>query len=76
MLEERNAQEIVTGSNCVGNLAETAKVNQQPMHQLVVLSTGWAAFFHSTSDGVHHSPFLFVTDHCFFFLGLFLAVFP
>jgi hypothetical protein len=35
-----------------------ARVNQQPpMQQLAVLSTGWAAFFHSAPDGVHHSPF-------------------
>ncbi len=37
------------------------------MHQLAVLSTGWVAFFHSTPDGVHDSPFLFVADHCIFF---------
>jgi hypothetical protein len=29
--------------------------------------TGWAAFFHSASNGVHPSPFLFVDYHCFFF---------
>jgi hypothetical protein len=47
-----------------------ARVNQHPpMHQLAVLSTGWAAFFHSAPDGVHHSPFIFATDHfTFFFL--------
>jgi hypothetical protein len=41
-------------------------VNQQPpMHQLVILdSIGWATFFHSTLDGVHHSSFLFSIDHC------------
>jgi hypothetical protein len=56
---------------------QPAKVNQQPpMHQLAVLSTGWAAFFHSVPDGVHHSPFLFVVDHCtFFFFGLFFIIF-
>jgi hypothetical protein len=37
------------------------------MHQLAVLSTGWAAFFHSTPDGVHQSPSLFAADHCTFF---------
>jgi hypothetical protein len=36
------------------------------MHQLVVLSIGWAAFFHLAPDGVHHSPFLFADDHCIF----------
>ncbi len=51
----------------------TARVNQHPpMHQLAVLSTGWAVFFHSAPDGVHHSPFFFffAADHCtsFFFL--------
>ncbi len=45
----------------------TARVNQQPpMHQLAVLSTGWAVFFHSASDGVYHDPFLFAADHCIF----------
>jgi hypothetical protein len=56
-----------------------ARVNQQPpMHQLAVLSTGWVAFFHLASDGVHHSPFLFAADHCTFLLFSFwfLAVFP
>jgi len=54
-------------------------VNQHPpMHQLVVLSTGWVAFFHSAPDGVHHSQFLFDVDHCtfFFFFFLFFAIFP
>jgi hypothetical protein len=46
-----------------------ARVNQQPpMHQLAVLSTRWAVFFHSTSNGVHQSPFLFVVDHYILFL--------
>jgi len=46
------------------------------MHQLAVLSTGWAAFFHSTSNEVHHSPFLFVADHCtFVFLGFVFGYF-
>jgi hypothetical protein len=40
------------------------------MHQLVVLSIGWVAFFHSVPDGVHLSPFLFVADHYTFFLVL------
>jgi hypothetical protein len=45
-----------------------ARVNQQPpMHQLAVLSTGWVAFFHSAPNGVHHSLFLFPTNHCTFF---------
>jgi hypothetical protein len=26
------------------------------------------AFFHSAPDEVHHSPFIFATDHCAFFL--------
>jgi hypothetical protein len=54
-----------------------ARVNQQPpMHQLVVLSTGWAAFFHLTSNGVHHSPLPFAADHyTFIFWGLFFVVF-
>jgi len=33
---------------------------------LVVSSIGWVAFFHSTPNGVHHSPFLFVVDHYIF----------
>ncbi len=46
---------------------KTARVNQQPaMHQLAVLSIGWVAFFHLTSDEVHHSPFLFPVDCCIF----------
>jgi hypothetical protein len=54
-----------------------ARVNQQPpMHQLVVLSTRSLAFFHSAPDGVHHSPFLFVANHCIFIYFLFLVVFP
>jgi hypothetical protein len=36
----------------------STRVNQQPpMHQLAVLSTGWAKSFHSVPDGVHHNPF-------------------
>jgi hypothetical protein len=43
---------------------------------MAVLSTKWAMFFHSTSDGVHCNPFLFIADHCKKkFGGLFLAVF-
>ncbi len=38
------------------------------MHQLAILSTGWVAFFHSVLNGVHCNPFLFTTDHYFFFL--------
>ncbi len=55
-----------------------ARVNQQPpMHQLAVLSTGWAAYFHLVSDGVHHSPFIFAADQCtFFFLVFSLLFFP
>jgi len=54
-----------------------ARVNPQPpMHQLVVLSIGWAAFFHLALDGVHDSPFIFATDHyTFFSFGLFFVVF-
>jgi hypothetical protein len=33
------------------------------MRQLVIMSTGWVAFFHLTLDGVHHSPFAFVANH-------------
>jgi hypothetical protein len=55
-----------------------ARVNQQPpMHQLVVLSTGWAAFFHSVPDGVHHNSFIFAANHCILFIYLFIfTVFP
>jgi hypothetical protein len=50
-------------------------VNQQPpMHQLAVLSTGWADFFHSVPDGVHHSPFLFGADHCTFYFYFYFLV--
>ncbi len=35
---------------------------------LVGRSVHWMGHvFHSTLDGVHHSPFLFVIDHCIFF---------
>jgi hypothetical protein len=53
-----------------------ARMNQYPpVHQLAVLSTGWAAFFHSAPDGVHHSPFFFSTDHCIcIFLYFFLVL--
>jgi len=66
--------------NCLDSLdsiVQVARVNQQPpMHQLVVVSTGWAAIFHLVSDGVHHITFHFFADHCpFFFLG-FLVIFP
>jgi hypothetical protein len=33
------------------------------MHQLVVLSTTWVAFFHSALDGVHHNLFIFASNH-------------
>ncbi len=58
-------------------LIHGARVNQQPrMHQLAILSTGWAVLFHSTSDEVHHSPFLsLLIGVFFFFLGLFLVIF-
>ncbi len=57
--------------NIVVYLPKRAKVDQQPlMHQLVILSTRWATFFHSTSDGVHHNPFLFNLDHCFYWFVL------
>jgi len=47
------------------------RVNQQPpMHRLAILSTWWAMFFHSMLDGVHHSPFLFIADHCIYFFGV------
>jgi hypothetical protein len=46
------------------------------MHQSVVLSTGWAMFFHSAPNAVHHSPFFFFVDHCTFLFFLFLVVFP
>jgi hypothetical protein len=37
------------------------------MHQLAVLSIGWATFFHLAKDGVHHNPsFLgFILGHFF-----------
>jgi hypothetical protein len=38
-----------------------ARVNQQPpMHQLAILSTGWAAFFLWAPDGVHHNKLLLI----------------
>jgi hypothetical protein len=42
------------------------------MHQLVVLSTRWAEFFHSMLDGVHHSSIFFVVDHCILFYFIFV----
>jgi hypothetical protein len=45
------------------------------MHQLAVLSTGWAAFFHSAPDGVYQSPFFSTADHCTFFFFLVLVRF-
>ncbi len=56
-----------------------AKVNQQPpMHQLVVLSIGWATFFHSAPDGVHHNFFFcYWPMYLFFFVFFyFAAIFP
>jgi hypothetical protein len=53
---------------------QRARVNQQPpMHQLAILSTRWAAFFHSVPDGVHQSPFFFwlLTTVLFFFFKFF-----
>ncbi len=51
------------------------EVNQQPpMHQLAILSTGWAVCCHSASDGVHTVHFfLLLTTVLFLFFG-FLAV--
>jgi hypothetical protein len=46
------------------------------MHQLAVLSTGWAAFFHLAQDGVYHSPFFFATDHRIFFYLFIFALRP
>jgi hypothetical protein len=47
---------------------QMAKMNQQPpMHQLVILSTGWAAFFHSMLDGVRHSHFFLLLTIVFLF---------
>jgi hypothetical protein len=61
---------IANDTNC-NKYIKLARVNQQPtMHQFAVLSSGWAAFFHSVPNGVHQSPF-FSTDHCIFFLFLF-----
>jgi hypothetical protein len=41
-----------------------AKMNQQPlMHQLAILSIGWAMLFHFVPNEVHHSPLLFYADH-------------
>ncbi len=63
----------------VRTVVRTARVNQQsPMHQLAVLSTGWATFFHSVPDGVQHNPLPFTADHYIyiifglFFIALFL----
>jgi hypothetical protein len=55
-----------------------AKVNQQLlMHQLAVMSIGWAMFLHLLLDGVHHNPFFllltivltFFLVFSYFFLG-------
>ncbi len=58
--------------------SQRARVNQQPpMHQLVVLSTGWAPFFYSASDGVllQSISCLFAGDHCTFFFWFVLGCF-
>jgi len=38
------------------------------MHQLAILSIGWAMFFHLVSNGVHHSPFFYYWPLYLFFL--------
>ncbi len=82
MKKRRIIQPILWTERRIGvvmGLGSLAIVNQQPpMHQLAILSTRWVAFFHSALDGVHHSPFLFVVDHCIFFIFifLFLVIFP
>jgi hypothetical protein len=59
-----------------GMWASMARVNQQPsIHQLAILLTGWAAFFHLAPDRVHHSPFFFVADHCILLYFLVLDCF-
>jgi hypothetical protein len=45
------------------------------MHQLTVLLTRWAMFFHLASDGIHHSSFFFIVDHYTFFFGFVLGCF-
>jgi hypothetical protein len=45
------------------------------MHQLAVMSSGRAAYFHSMLDGVHHSTFLFAADYYTFFWGFVLGYF-
>jgi hypothetical protein len=62
-------------SFCWTELDGTRVNKQSSMHQLAVLSTGWAVFFHSMSDGVHHSQFFFTVDHFFFFFGFVLGYF-
>ncbi len=67
------------GFGCLGLVVfKSVTMNQQPLiHPLAVLSTRWAMFFHLTSHGVHHSPFLFATDHCTsFFLVCSWLFFP
>jgi hypothetical protein len=44
------------------------------MHQLAILSPGWAVFFHSASDEVHHSLVLFAIDLLVYF-GFVLSCF-
>jgi hypothetical protein len=68
---------LINWPDSLDSIVPVARVNQQPpMHQLGVLSTGWAAFFHLVSDVVHHITFRFFADHCtflffFWFLGRF-----
>jgi len=51
-----------------------ARMNQQPpVHQLAVLSIGWAIFSHLVSNGIHHNPFFFTINHCIY-LFMFLVL--
>jgi len=60
----RSAHNIKHTTVPVRTVVRTARVNQQPpMHQLAVMSIGWATFFHSVPDGVHHTPLPFTADH-------------
>jgi hypothetical protein len=58
---------------------DLARVNEQPpMHQLAVLSTGWAAFFIRRQMGfiTVHFFLLLTIVLLFIYLFWFLAVFP
>ncbi len=69
---------VLVHSSPIMKYYNQAKVNQQPpMHQLVVLSTRWATFFHLALDGVHHNPFFLVIDHytLIYFIFLFCGRF-